>query len=288
VRYFAMVAAGATLWGCWPFFLRPAGLSGSQNALLALLIMALPTPFVLRRESLKDRRATLALVIMGVADAINVALYFAAVKRGPVAIAVLTHYLAPLIVALTVPWVMREPRSVRALIGTPLTLAGLAMLIWRPGEDFSGWTALLGASSAIFFAAAVFGAKTAARAWSPLAVTSVHSAISVLTLLLLFGTSALPPLQLPTLWVVVGGVFSGLLGNILFNTGLRRIPTTAASALTYLEPLTASVMGWVFFQEVLGSWAVVGGLLVLIVGVWVAAEPRRPADSPSPSISGTP
>jgi drug/metabolite transporter (DMT)-like permease len=283
-----MVAAGATLWGCWPFFLRHAGLSGIQNALLAMLTMALPTPFLLRSESLKDRRATVALVIMGVADAINVALFFAAVKRGPVAVAVLTHYLAPLLVALTAPWVMREPRSVRAFIGTPLTLGGLGMLIWRPGEDFSGWTALLGAASAIFFAAAVFGAKTAARAWSPLAVTSVHSAVGVATLLLLSGSSALPPLEVTTLWVVVGGVFSGLLGNILFNTGLRRIPTTAASALTYLEPLTASLLGWVFFQEALGPWALVGAALVLAVGVWVAAEPRRRADSLLPSISGTP
>jgi drug/metabolite transporter (DMT)-like permease len=288
VRYFAMVAAGATLWGCWPFFLRHGGLSGPQNALLALLITALPAPFLLSRESLKDRRATLALVIMGVADAINVALFFAGVKSGTVAVAVLTHYLAPLIVALTASWVMREPRSVRALIGTPLTLGGLGMLIWHPGEDFSVWTALLGAASAVFFAVCVFSAKTASRAWSPLAVTSLHAAVSVATLLLLFGPSVLPPLRVTTLWVVVGGVFSGLLGNILFNTGLRRIPTTAASALTYLEPLTASLVGWVFFQEALGPWALVGGLLVLSVGVWVAAEPRRPADSLLPSISGTP
>jgi drug/metabolite transporter (DMT)-like permease len=288
VRYFAMVAVGATLWGCWPLFLQQAGLTGVQNALLALLTVALPTPFLLRRESLRDRRATLGLVILGVADAINVALFFAAVRRGPVAVAVLTHYLAPLLVALTAPWVMREPRSVRALIGTPLTLGGLAMLIWRPGEDFSGWTALLGAASAVFFAACVFGAKTAARAWSPLAITCVHSAISVATLLLLFGSSALPPLQLPTLWVVAGGLSSGLIGNILFNTGLSRIPTTAASALTYLEPLTASVVGWVFLQQALGPWALVGGLLVLVVGVWVAAAPRRSADSPLPTFSGTP
>jgi drug/metabolite transporter (DMT)-like permease len=283
-----MVAAGAILWGCWPFFLRPAGLSGTQNALLALLTMALPTPFLLRRESLRDRRATLALVIMGVADGINVALFFAAVKIGPVAVAVLTHYLAPLLVALAAPWVMRESRSVRALIGTPLTLGGLAMLIWQPGANFSGWTALLGAGSAVFFAASVFGAKVAARAWSPLAVTSLHSAVSVATLLLLFGSKALPPFQVTALWVVLGGLSSGIVGNILFNTGLRRIPTTAASALTYLEPLTASVLGWVFLQESLGPWALVGGLLVLVVGVWVAAEPRRSVDSPLPSISGTP
>ena len=286
MRYFAMVAAGATLWGLWPLFLRQAGLSGPQNALLALATMALPTPFLMRRESLKDRRATLALVIMGVADAINVALFFAAVERGPVAIAVLTHYLAPLLVALTAPWVIGERRSARALIGAPLTSLGLALLIWKPGEGFSGWTAVLGGSSAIFFAISVFGAKQAARAWSPLGVTSVHAAVSVSTLLLFFGREALPPLAVPALWVFAGGVLGGLVGNILFNTGLRRIPTAAAGALTYLEPLTATLTGWVFLGEALGTWALLGGVLVLAVGVWVATEPRT-LDSLLPSISGS-
>jgi drug/metabolite transporter (DMT)-like permease len=286
LRYFAMVAAGATLWGCWPFFLRHGGLSGPQNALLALLTMALPAPFLLRRESLKDRRATLALGVMGVADAINVALYFAAVERGPVAVAVLTHYLAPLLVALSAPWVTRERRSVRSLLGIPITLTGLALLVWRPGQGFSGWTALLGGASAFFFAAAVFGAKQAARAWSPLAVTSVHSAISVATLLLLFGRSALPPVAPPALWIIGGGVLCGLLANILFNKGLRQIPTASASALTYLEPLTASLVGWLLLQEPLGPWGLLGGALVLAVGVWVATEPRA-LDSPLPSISVT-
>lgn len=287
MRYFAMVAAGATLWGLWPLFLRPAaGLTGVQTALLALLTMSLPTPFLLKREAFRNRRATLALVVMGVADALNVALFFAAVARGPVAIAVLTHYLAPLLVALTAPWVTGEPRSMRALVGAPLTSVGLALLIWKPGADFSGWTALLGGASAFFFAITVFCAKEAARAWSPLGVTSVHSAVSVATLLILFGQSALPPVAPAALWVVAGGALCALSGNILFNTGLRHIPTAATGALTYMEPLTATLVGWVFFQESLAPWGLLGGLLVLFVGVWVATEPRT-IDSPSPSFSGT-
>jgi len=166
-----MVAAGATLWGLWPLFLRQAGLSGPQNALLALLTMALPTPFLMRRESWKDRRATLALVIMGVAAAINMALFFAAVKRGPVAIAMLTHYLAPLLVALTAPWV----------------------------------------------------------------------------------------------------------------TGERHC---SCGSRVYLEPLTATLTGWVFLGEALGTWGLLGGVLVLAVRDWVATDPRA-SDSLLPSISGS-
>jgi drug/metabolite transporter (DMT)-like permease len=282
-----MVAVGAALWGFWPLFLRQApGLTGVQTALLALLTMALPAPFLVKRATLKDRRALVALGVMGVADAINVALFFAAMTRGPVAIAVLTHYLAPLLVALAAPWVTGEPRSARALLGAPLTSLGLALLIWKPGADFSGWTAVLGGASALFFAITVFCAREAARAWSPLGVTCVHSAISVATLLVLFGRGALPPVSTASLWIVAGGVLCALSGNILFNTGLRRIPAATTGALTYMEPLMATLVSWVFFHEALALWGVLGGALVLAVGVWVATEHRR-LDSPSSSFSGT-
>ncbi|WNZ59697.1 hypothetical protein QEG98_27115 [Myxococcus sp. MxC21-1] len=95
MRYFAMVAAGATLWGCWALFFRPAGLAGPQNAFLVLLAMSLPAPFLFRRDALRDRRATLALLVVALADAANTALFFAAMERGPVSIAVLTHYRRP-------------------------------------------------------------------------------------------------------------------------------------------------------------------------------------------------
>lgn len=281
-----MVAAGATLWGCWSLFLRPSGLTGVQNAFVALLAMSLPAPFLVRREALRHRRATLALVAVGLADAANAALFFAAVQRGPVAVAVLTHYLAPLLLAFLAPWVLKERRSVRALLGAPVTLLGLALLIGAPQGGISGWTAVLGGASALFFVVIILGSKEATRAYSPLAVAALHAPISVLALLLVFGGSALPPaLDASVLRVLAGGLLVSLLGTALFNSGLRHVPTAAAGALTYLEPLTASLVGWAVFGEALGPWGFVGGALVLGAGVWVATEPRTP-EEPLPVTSG--
>jgi drug/metabolite transporter (DMT)-like permease len=283
VKYFVMVAVAATLWGSYPLFLRPAGLSGPQNALLTLAVMALPTPFVLRRASFRDRRATLALVVLGLSDAANASLFFAAVQRGPLAVAVLTHYLAPLLIALTAPWVLREPRSARALIAAPLTLVGLALLLGTPQSGVAdSWTALLGGGSALFYMANVLASKEAARAYSPLAITAAHAPISALVLLLVFGRGALPPaIDSNILLVGAAGLLCGLVGNVLFIVGLRRIPTAAAGALTYLEPLTGAVLGLLVFGEVLGPLGLLGGLVVLATGVWVASEARAPA-APAP------
>ncbi len=283
-----MVAAGATLWGCWSLFLRPAGLTGPQSALLALGVMSLPAPFVLRRRALADRRATLALVVVGLADAANTALFFAAIQRGPLAVAVLTHYLAPLLLALTAPWVLHERRSPRALLAAPFTLLGLALLLGTPqGGLAAPWTALLGGASALFYAAIVLGSKQAARAYSPLAITSLHAPVAALALLIVFGRDALPPaLDTSVLQVLVGGGVCGLLANTLFNTGLRHVPTAAAGALTWLEPLTAALLGQLVFGESLGPLALLGGLLILGTGVWVASESQAPSTAPVTSGSG--
>lgn len=287
MKSFVLVALGAILWGCWSLFLRPAGLSGPQSAFVSLAVMSLPLPFVLRGAPLRDRRATGALVLHGLFDAANAALFFSAVQRGPVAVAVLTHYLAPLLIALAAPWLLREQRSTRALLGAPLTLLGLALLL---GADRGGLadvrTALLGAGSALFFMANVLAAKQAARAYSPLAVTVLHSPLAALALLLAFGPDALPPvLEGRLLWVAGGAVLCGLVANTLFNTGLRHVPATAASALTYLEPLTAALLGLVVFGEATGPWGWVGGALVLGCGAWVASEPRAPTP-PAPLTTG--
>src|SRR3990172_11458635 len=83
----AMVATTATLWGGWAFVIRPSGLLPLQSALVVMLVLALPAPLVLLRDrtGFRDRGAVTALAILGVADAVNIALYFPALSRGPVA-----------------------------------------------------------------------------------------------------------------------------------------------------------------------------------------------------------
>ena len=279
MKSFVMVALGAALWGCWSLFLRPAGLTGPQSAFLSLLFMSLPAPFLIRREAFRHPRAVVALGVLGLADAANAALFFSAIQRGPVAVAVLTHYLAPLLIALVAPLLIGERRSMRALLGAPLTLGGLAPLLGASPDGFAHpRTALLGGASALFFMANVLAIKEAGRAFSPLAISALHAPLSALALVLVFQGEALPPaLDVGVLWVGGGALLCGLVGNSVFTVGLRHVPAAAASALTYLEPLTAAVLGWLVFGETLGVRSLVGGALVLAAGVWVASESRAAA-----------
>lgn len=277
-----LVALAASVWGLWPLFLRPSGLAGLQCAFIVLAVMALPSLFVFRRERPKDSGARWALVLIGLADALNCVLYFAALQRGPVAVGVLTHYLAPLIVTLLAPVLIGERRSRRALIAAPLSLLALAVVIGRPDPAGAGLTALLGAGSAIGYATIVLATSRAARVFRPVEITGFHAAISLGVLLILTRGEALP--QAPgvqLLPVVIGAALCGLAANVVFNIGLARVGSQVSGALTYLEPLTASVVGWVMWNERMSPVQVMGGMGLLMLGAWVALE-RAPVLVPAP------
>jgi len=110
----AAVCAAAGGWGLWALFLRGSGLPPAWQSVLILSVIALL--WLAPALSPRGRPTTLArpprrwldLGLLGAADAGNYLLYFAAVDRGPLALAVLTHYLAPVLVALAAPAFLGE------------------------------------------------------------------------------------------------------------------------------------------------------------------------------------
>lgn len=271
LRGVVLVAAAATLWGGWALVLRPAGLPPLQFTFTVLLVMAAPLPFCLRAGPWRDRGAVWAMLLLGAAEAANVVLYFAAIDRGPVAVAVLTHYLTPLLVTLVSPWVTGERVTPRALAASAISLGGLALLVWQPGTGAPLVTAALGAGSAAFYVIIVFAARRAGRSFRPLEVTAWHAVVSLL-LLLPLGRQVLPPLAGSTALVVGGALVCGIGGALLFYRGVVLVPPPVAGALTYLEPLTAAAVGWLAFGEAIGPAGLLGVALVLGSGVAVALE----------------
>lgn len=271
-----LIALAASSWGTWPLYTRGTALSGLTIGLLTMAVMSLPAPFVFRRDAFRDRGAVWWLAVVGLADAANVVLYFSALSRGPVVVAVLTHYLAPALVALTAPLLIAEPRSRRSLIATPLVLGGLALVLSSSGPGGADLTtAALGAGSAVFYALVVLGSRRAGRTFSPLAVTSLHAVVSAVALLLVFGWEALPTSTEGVAPVLFAATVNGLIAAFLFNRALGLIGAQLVGVFTYLEPLVAALLGVFLFHETATPLTVAGVAIIVGVGAWAAAEPQR-------------
>jgi len=219
------------------------------------------------------------MAIFGVLDAGNSGFFFLAVSRGPVAVATLSHYLAPVLTPLMALLFLRERPSRRTYPAALVGLLGLALLL-QPGPALGAgravvWTAVLGASSAVFYATMVPLGKKLASDFSPLEVQGYHSYVSAAVLWLFVPHLAIAWLGLGKL--LIGCAVCGVLAGGLFYSGIRRIPSGLASVLTYCEPLVATAVGAVAFHEAVQPIGFLGVALVVGGGVWLATEKRGPA-----------
>jgi drug/metabolite transporter, DME family len=274
-----MVAIAAASWGTWSLFLYPTHLPATITTPILFLVMgAVALPLSLREpRAVWDRAALRALVANTLCDAINVITFFAALNLTTVAIAVITHYAAPILVALAAPRLdgvtTRGARPAAAI-----ALAGLVIVMepWRDLDAGALAGAALGLVSAIAYAGNVFAVRRlSARVGSARAV-AVHSLIVGVLMLPLLVPHARELILRPgdVALVAAGSATIGAISGVLFVAGLARIGAARTAVLTFAEPLVAVIVGAVHWHQPLRPIAALGGALVLAAGIHVARQAR--------------
>jgi DME family drug/metabolite transporter len=59
------------------------------------------------------------------------------------------------------------------------------------------------------------------------------------------------------------GLIPTVLAYVLFLYGIRHTTATVASITTLLEPLTSTLLAWLFFKEQLSVFGLMGGILLI-------------------------
>lgn len=284
------VVLAACMWGCWSLVLRPTGLSGAVTAPILLAGIALTSaPMALRELRAKRVRwakpIVIAIVIYAVADAVNVGTFFRAMVTTSVAVAVLTHSVAPVLVALLSP-AIEGTKSRRAPVAALMAIGGLVLVLepWR-GTALDASLVLgacLGLASAVGYASTVFAARKLADSIGPATALCSHSVIAALLLLpLAVGElSSIEPSDVG--YLMAGILLPGTLAGVLFIRALPVIGSARAAVLALIEPLVACLVGWAAFGERLGPLGALGGALVLLAAAYVATE-DAPVVSPQPA-----
>ena len=224
-----------------------------------------------------------AVALMGVMLAVYQICYFAAIARVGVAVATLvTLCTAPVIVA-GLSFIFLGERLSRRLVAA-LVLATLGTVLLTGVRVGGGgaaqgqtWGVLLALGSATGYAVVVLLSRTLAgrvHALTSLTGAFAVGALALLPFALLSGlTVRLGPLGWLTLLYL--GLVPSALGYVLFITGMRTTPATAASIVTLLEPLTATLLAWLLFGERLGAAGFVGGTLLVLAIVLLSLKPRK-------------
>ena len=235
-------------------------------------------------------------------------LYFMAIARMPVSVALLIEFTAPLLVALWVRFVRKEPVRPRVWLALALVLGGLALVaqVWA-GLTLDGVGLLCSVLAALALTAYyLLGERGLARrdplslaAWSFAAAAAFWAMLlpwwtfpfhRLATVIEVGRTGLSLPAGVLVIWVVVLGTvvpFALVLGCIV------RIGAARVGLIGTTEPPVAGVVAWLALGETLGLVQVIGALVVL-AGI-VLAETARPAatrvataDTPDGSVRAQP
>ena len=275
-----------------------AGLSPQQAvsfriALAAVLLLAFVA--VTRPSLLKVRRADLPVLagygFIGVA--VVQLLYFAAVSRIPIGVAMLLEFTSPVLVALWVRFVRRVVLPARMWVGTALAVLGLAMVaeVWQ-GLRLDALGLLLGIGAALCAAAYFLLGERAGRTIAPLGLVTWGMVIGAAVIAFMA-----PPWSLPgevmtadatfgawdvPVWVllVTCTVVSTALAYLLSISSLRLLPANVVSVLAVIEPIVATVLAWLMLGQALTVAQVIGAVVLLSGATVVQLASRRPGITP--------
>ena len=250
-------------------------------ALILLVVLALTKP-----ASLKVRRAEIPfLLLFGIlAYLLTPFLFFLSVSLLPVAIAALLAFLAPVLVALWLRFVKREPVGRSIWVALALVVGGLLLVsqVWS-GMTLSPLGVFYGLLTAAALAAylllgeegakrrdvmslAFWGFAIATITWSILAPwwNFPWSLLGRTTTMFDGAVTGIPVWSLVILMIIVSVV-----PFVLVLMSLQRIGAQRGGILGTTEPVWAAIIAFVLLGEVITPTQGIGGLIVL-AGVIVA------------------
>lgn len=263
--------------------------------LTLLVIAALVQRSALRLPRGREIWLVLGLGLFGVG--LLQFLYFVALDRLTIGLALLLEFQAPFLVALWAKFVQHAQVTARLWWGLGLAVVGLAAAteVWK-GATFDSLGVLAGLGAALCFAAYFLMGETAQESMSSVSVMLWGFAVAAVVFNVVepvwridapYGEQVsmqgnLDHLTVP-LWCVVTSIV--VLGTLVpFGVelaALRYIPATVVTAIAMLEPVGAAALGWLWFDEAMGPVAVLGCLAV-VAGIWLGQTSRKepPAEEP--------
>lgn len=207
------------------------------------------------------------LVLSGVFLGLNWIFLFAAYMQTTVAIASLCNYMAPVIVILIAPAILREPLDRRKLPCVAAAFAGIVLVsgVWGGAiGNVSG--VFMGLAGALCFVGVVI-CNRKLREIPALDKSVVQLAVSALTILPYVliknrGADLVWDGRSVLIILLLGVVHTGA-AYCLYFSGMGNLPIQTVAVLGYIEPVVSVLCSAVFLHEAMGISGWMGAVLIL-------------------------
>jgi drug/metabolite transporter (DMT)-like permease len=210
------------------------------------------------------------LVVSGLVTAGFAICVYKAYNLVSVGTATFLLYLSPVFVALMAPLVLKEKLERSTVICLGIALAGTGMLAWGQSAGTtrsSGMGIVYAVISAVAWAVLMI-------VWKRLRETTSPLTIGIWTNVVVAGVSAgfaIPQTHLitPSAWgaIAIFGTVSFGVMSLTYFYALKRVKVQDAAILSYIEPVSAMVLGFALLSEAPHWQEYLGAVLIIAAGV---------------------
>ena len=277
---FIAIITAAVLWGTSGLFVHglkpyfaPLEMVAIRATLAALCILFYALIF--KRSLFKVSPKMLVLFLFsGLTFYGAAACYYAAMPMTSVSTAAVLMYTAPVMVMIYSVAFMGEKFTPLKLVSVILMLVGCCFVSGLVGGAvFNPLGVAIALLAGVCYAAyTVLSKIEMGKNANPLSATIYSAVFMAFTSLavanpvkIINGFASAPSDKLFSLILMaVGlGLCTYTLPSALFNTGMKNLPAGVGSALSIIEPMSATVFGMVFLSEVPTVWAFIGIVMIL-------------------------
>jgi drug/metabolite transporter (DMT)-like permease len=221
-------------------------------------------------EALRTRRPKLQ-VLRGLAVVLSSLFFMLGLGALPVAETTAINFMSPVfITALSIP-LLGEKVGVRRWAAAVVGFAGVLVVV-RPGSDAFHYAALFPVGAAMVWAFAAIATRMMSQE-RPETTLAWSAAIGVVVLSVMVPFNWRTPSTMDLVFAVLTGVGSTL-GHWLLVQAYRMAPASVLAPFSYVQLVFASVFAFLVFDEVPGSFTVLGGVIIAASGLYTANRER--------------
>lgn len=279
------IASSATF-GLIPLFSIPLLSSGIGSPtilcyrfIVAAIIMAGILLFTKRNLRLHAKQLGVT-VLLSVLYSLTAILLIESYEYIPSGVATTIHFLYPLAVTLSMSWLFGERTTTTTYIAVVVSLVGVALLAWgdhTQGDFQRGVTLAL--LTVVTYAAYIVGImRSSASSIDSLVLTFYVLVIGAgLFFIYAVATTGIEYVHRWSDWrdLIMLALVCTVLSDYTLILAIKRIGSTLTSILGSMEPLTAVVVGVLYFGEQFDSSSVAGLILIITAVVLVIARANR-------------
>ncbi|MCM3669412.1 EamA family transporter [Mesobacillus maritimus] len=287
---YLMIAFAATMWGIIGFFVKGlsvAGFSAMEIVTIRVVTAAcllVMVGFAFFRPQLRINGKDFPLFIgTGLLSIVFFNwCYFTAIEKMNIPVAAALLYTSPAFVITFSVLFLKEKlnhRKVLAVIGTICGSAMVAEVSLTQGSSFPAASILIGLGAGLGYALySIFG-KIVLKSYHPFTLTLYTFVTAAIFLVPFFigKTETLNILNQPTVWFyALGlGVVPTVLAYFAYSWGLEKVESSQAAIIATVEPVAATILGLMVYNEQISLVQFFGILLILGSVIFVNLPQRH-------------